>query len=111
MSGLSLLLFEDWGAPWYTYLYLYLLWVFMGAALCSGVQCAVYRVKHGLSWVHGRSVCEGCGAILRWWQLIPIFGALLNHGKCPVCSFRVGYKYTVAELMSGLALASLVVLI
>lgn len=76
--------------------------LFMFGAVCeSAINCAVYRKKRGMDWVHGHSVCEGCGEQLRWWELIPVFSALFLRGKCPRCHTYFGFRHTLLEALCG----------
>lgn len=78
--------------------------LFMFGAVCeSAINCAVYRIKRGMDWVHGRSVCECCGEPLRWWELIPVFSALFLRGRCPRCHSYFGFRHTVLEALCGLS--------
>lgn len=74
---------------------------FVGATLASGINCLVYRLTIGASWVHGRSHCEYCGHMLSWWELIPVFGCLILRARCTACGHYFGYRHAVSEIACG----------
>lgn len=83
--------------------------IFMaGATLSSAVNCAVYRMNRGLDWVHGHSICEVCHRKLHWWELIPVFSALILRGRCSTCYSKFGYKHSLCEAVCGMLLLLLV---
>lgn len=87
-------------------MYRYILWVayfLLGASIESAINCAVYRVRRGMDWVRGHSICEGCLRRLRWWELIPVFSSLFLRGRCPRCGAKFGYKHAITEAACGLS--------
>ncbi len=82
---------------------------FMGATLASGINCLVYRLTIGESWVTGRSHCEHCGHQLSWWELIPVIGCLVLRARCRACGSSFGYKHALLEGTCGLACSVVVV--
>src|SRR3712207_2930273 len=48
-----------------------------------------------------RSVCSGCGRVLKWYELVPVFSYLLLRGKCRSCRQRIGSEVFLAELVTG----------
>ena len=86
-------------------MYRYILWAayfLVGASIESAINCAVYRMRRGVDWVGGHSVCEGCLRRLRWWELIPVFSSLFLRGSCPRCGVKFGYKHAVTEAVCGI---------
>jgi len=49
-----------------------------------------------------RSQCPHCLHTLRWWQLIPILGWLLQRGHCHDCHAPISWRYPVTELITAL---------
>lgn len=82
---------------------LYVVSFFAGGTFASALCCAVYRIKHGESWIHGRSHCDNCGAILHWYELIPVFSALFLKFSCHNCHnvVKSGWIYTLVEFVFG----------
>lgn len=75
-----------------------------GAALSSAADCAVWKRQRNQSWVHGHSICEGCGRTLRWWEIVPVWSALVLQGHCPRCGYHFGISRSFSEACFGLAL-------
>lgn len=51
----------------------------------------------------GRSHCDFCESTLNWWELIPVVGTVLLHGRCSHCGAYYGYVHATAEATLGLA--------
>ena len=79
---------------------------FMGAAVCSAESCYHYRKLRKQSWSTGRSKCEGCGRVLRWYEVIPVLGYLIVRGRCKSCGHVVRYAHAIIELTCGLLTVS-----
>ncbi|RRK11697.1 prepilin peptidase [Lactiplantibacillus garii] len=54
-----------------------------------------------------RSVCPTCLRQLRWWQLLPLIGVLIQRGRCWDCHHPINLRSSYVELLCGtLALTS-----
>jgi prepilin signal peptidase PulO-like enzyme (type II secretory pathway) len=51
--------------------------------------------------INGRSHCDTCKKELRWIDIIPIFGYLLNRGKCHFCKSKIPICHLLLELIGG----------
>ncbi len=49
----------------------------------------------------GRSRCAHCKRDLRWFELIPLLSFMLQRGTCRRCRARIGWRYPLAELVTG----------
>ncbi|MBS4025523.1 MAG: prepilin peptidase [Clostridia bacterium] len=67
----------------------------------SFLNVVIYRLPRGLSVVSPPSSCPNCGLRLRWWQLIPVFSYLFQHGKCSFCHSGISLRYPLVELVTG----------
>lgn len=56
--------------------------------------------------VAGRSVCDGCGRVLRWLDLIPLLSFLLWRGRCRTCECRLSALYPIIELAAAAVVVS-----
>lgn len=56
-------------------------------------------------WYKGRSRCDECGYVLRWYDLIPIISFLILRGKCRKCKTKIDGSHLISELMMGAAFA------
>lgn len=52
-------------------------------------------------WYKGRSRCDECGYILKWYDLIPVVSFIMLGGKCRRCKTKIDYSHLVSELMMG----------
>jgi prepilin signal peptidase PulO-like enzyme (type II secretory pathway) len=52
--------------------------------------------------IGGRSHCPHCQKTLRWFELIPLVSFLIQGGKCRRCGARIGWRYFIMEVLSGL---------
>ena len=84
-------------------IFFYVLFFFVGACFVSCGNCIFYRVRRGLDWVRGRSICESCGKPLRVWELVPVVSCLVLRGRCSRCGFYFGYTHAETEALGGLA--------
>ena len=50
-----------------------------------------------------RSHCENCQMDLRFIDVMPMFGYLLNEGRCHYCHERINIKHLLVEIGGGLA--------
>ena len=70
------------------------------AAIFASFACVVFeRVPKGKS-LNGRSFCI-CGAVIKPWYNIPIFGWLIQGGKAKCCGARIPIGYFLAEVVSA----------
>ncbi|MCT6652048.1 MULTISPECIES: prepilin peptidase [Lactiplantibacillus] len=53
-----------------------------------------------------RSRCPHCRHQLRFWQLIPLLGILLQRGQCYDCRTPISLRSSLIELLCGSLLAS-----
>ena len=54
-------------------------------------------------WYKGRSRCDECGYVLKWYDLIPIVSFLALRGRCRNCKTKIDGSHLVSELMMGAA--------
>ncbi|MGI9510539.1 MAG: prepilin peptidase [Geminicoccaceae bacterium] len=67
----------------------------------SFLGLVIDRLPAGRPIIAGRSVCDGCGRVLHWLDLIPLFSFLLWRGRCRVCGCRLTVFYLVIELAAA----------
>jgi len=77
--------------------------MFMIGACCgSFITCMAERLSDMQSlYTKQRSVCPQCQHQLRFWQLIPLLGVLLQRGKCFDCQKAINLRSTWIELICG----------
>lgn len=73
-----------------------------GACCGSFITCMAERLSDIQSlYTTQRSVCPKCQHQLRFWQLIPLLGVLLQRGRCFDCRSRINLRSTWIELITG----------
>ena len=82
-----------------TILYTSLIFIF-GSLLTSFYLVLGERLPKNES-INGRSHCDTCHHDLRWIDIIPIFGYLINRGKCHFCKSKIPVCHLLLELLGG----------
>jgi prepilin signal peptidase PulO-like enzyme (type II secretory pathway) len=82
-----------------TILYTSLIFIF-GSLLTSFYLVLGERLPKNDS-INGRSHCDTCHHELRWIDIIPIFGYLINRGKCHFCKSKIPICHLILELLGG----------
>ena len=85
--------------------FLMILWIFylfmIGATFASFFNVVGIRTADHIS-INRRSHCPKCDNTLRWIDIMPIFGWLINRGKCHFCKEPIHIKYLLIEIFGGL---------
>ena len=50
----------------------------------------------------GRSRCDHCKQILKWYELIPIISFIIQLGKCRNCGKKISPDHIILEIITGL---------
>jgi len=86
--------------------------VFLSAAFVSGaivgsfLNVCIYRIPRNISLTKpARSYCPHCGHSIPAIQNIPLFSWLFLRGRCGNCKKRIGWRYPVVELLTGILFA------
>lgn len=82
-------------------LFLFFCFLF-GICIGSFLNVLIDRLPAGETVVNGRSHCDYCRKILRWFELIPLLSFLMQRGRCRRCGKRLSYQYPFIELLTGL---------
>lgn len=56
-------------------------------------------------WYKGRSRCDTCGYILKWYDLIPIISFCILRGKCCKCHSKIDVLHFASEVYLGCGFA------
>ena len=84
------------------FMILWILYLFMiGATFASFFNVVGIRTADHIS-INRRSHCPKCDNTLRWIDIMPIFGWLINKGKCHFCKEPIHIKYLLIEIFGGL---------
>jgi len=83
-------------------LFFYFFVFLFGLEVGSFLNCVIYRLYTGESFLKGRSYCPHCKHILSWQDLIPIFSFLILKGKCRYCQKPISWQYPLVELSTAI---------
>ena len=75
----------------------------LGLVVGSYLATQLTRWPLGHSANRGRSHCDGCGAALRWFELVPLLSWLALKGYCRRCGARIAWQHYIVELLCALA--------
>lgn len=75
--------------------------IVFGLLIGSFLNVVALRLNTGKS-LGGRSVCFSCGKQLSWYELVPVFSWLIQHGKCRSCYSRISPSYLFGESLTGI---------
>lgn len=77
----------------------------LGLVVGSFLNVVVHRVPLGRSVVRPGSACPACGAPVRPLDNVPVVSWLVLRGRCRDCGERIGIRYPLVEVATGLAFA------
>ncbi len=75
---------------------------FVGLCIGSFLNVCIHRLPKGKSIVRPPSACPVCGALIRWYDNIPVLSYLILRGRCRGCKAPISFRYPIVELMTGL---------
>lgn len=84
---------------------LFILIFLTGLIAGSFLNCVIYRLEAGKSFLKGRSFCPHCKKTLSWQDLIPVFSFLILRGKCRYCRQKISFQYPLVEFFTGFVFA------
>ena len=86
-----------------SYDYTILIFIFLfGAIVGSFLNCVIYRLEIGKSFIGGRSFCPKCKKEIKARDLIPIISFVLLRGKCRYCQSRISLQYPLVEFLTAI---------
>ena len=82
-----------------------LIWPSLGALL--GLIAGSFLATLVLRWprgepLTGRSRCDHCGAVVNWFDLVPLFGFLWLRGRCRACGGAIDRTHPAFEATAAL---------
>ena len=69
----------------------------LGAMLGSFLNVWIHRLPRGESIVFPRSRCPSCGALIRWYDNVPIISFFWLRGRCRDCRAPISLQYPLVE--------------
>ncbi len=83
-------------------MYIYILIFIFGTVFASFIHLYATRLSKGESIVTPRSHCPKCNHPLAWYELIPIFSYIFQHGRCKKCDAKIGVDSLITEILTGI---------
>lgn len=74
----------------------------LGTIFGSFLNVVALRYIDQKSFIDGRSQCPSCYKTISFFELIPVFSFLFLKGKCSQCHQKIGWRYLLVELLTGL---------
>ena len=90
---------------------LYIIIFAMGSVFGSFLTLATYRIPLNQNITHERSYCPKCNHKLSFLDMIPIFSYIFLGAKCRYCKAKIGARYFIIEIFSGIAFVILALLL
>jgi leader peptidase (prepilin peptidase)/N-methyltransferase len=81
---------------------LYIMIFLYGIVIGSFLNVCILRIPEGESIVTGRSHCDQCKKLIRWYDLIPIFSYIFLGGRCRYCKVKLSLQYPLIEALNGI---------
>jgi leader peptidase (prepilin peptidase) / N-methyltransferase len=82
-----------------------------GLLVGSFLNVVIARVPEGRSVWAPRSACPRCGALISWYDNIPLLSFLVLRGRCRGCRAGIPWRYPIVEAATGSAFALAYVLL
>jgi leader peptidase (prepilin peptidase)/N-methyltransferase len=84
-----------------------ILGVVLGAILGSFLATVAIRWPREDSALRGRSACDGCGAPLAAYRLVPVISFVVQRGRAACCGMRIDRLHPAGEIAGALAGAAI----
>jgi prepilin signal peptidase PulO-like enzyme (type II secretory pathway) len=73
-----------------------------GLIVGSFLNCVIFRLEEGKSFLKGRSHCPHCKHILVWYDLIPVLSFIILKRRCRYCKKPISWQYPLVEIATGI---------
>lgn len=85
---------------------LYIICFFIiGLVFGSFFCCVGLRLSTNKNFIKERSICDKCGHVLAWYDLIPVVSFILLKGRCRYCHEKVSLLNPFIEVVTGILFA------
>ena len=74
----------------------------LGAIIGSFLNVVIHRLPHEESIVFPNSRCPSCGAVIAFYDNVPVLSYLLLRGRCRSCESSISIRYPAVELLTAL---------
>src|SRR5262249_59411679 len=75
--------------------------VVFGLVLGSFLNVVIARLPERRSLWAPRSACPGCGALIVWYDNIPVVSFALLRGRCRACAAPIPWRYPIVEAVTA----------
>jgi leader peptidase (prepilin peptidase) / N-methyltransferase len=82
-------------------IYIFIFVFFIGLCVGSFINVLESRLYSGENVMIGRSKCDHCGKILKWYDLLPVLSWVFYGGKSRCCRRKLSIQYPIVEFMTG----------
>jgi leader peptidase (prepilin peptidase) / N-methyltransferase len=79
----------------------YILAGIFGAIIGSFLNVVIHRVPHDESIVFPNSRCPSCGAVIAFYDNIPVLSYIALRAKCRQCKEHISFRYPAVELLTA----------
>ena len=80
--------------------------VVAGLLIGSFLNVVIARVPERRSIWRPGSACPGCGAVIAWYDNIPILSFLVLRARCRACGTRISWRYPLIEAITAVLFAA-----
>ena len=87
----------------------YILAGVFGAVIGSFLNVVIHRVPLEESIVFPNSRCPSCGAVIAFYDNIPVLSWVLLRAKCRGCKQRISFRYPAVELLTALLFVAMAI--
>ena len=87
----------------------YVIAAVFGACIGSFLNVVIHRVPLEESVVFPNSRCPSCGAVIAFYDNIPVVSWVLLRAKCRGCQQRISFRYPAVELLTALLFVAVAV--
>jgi leader peptidase (prepilin peptidase)/N-methyltransferase len=77
-----------------------------GLVLGSFLNVVIYRLPREMSLLRPRSHCPACGALVHWYDNVPVLSFLALRGRCRRCGAPISPRYPLVELLTVVLLVA-----
>ena len=85
-------------------IYFYILIFIIGLTLGSFFNVIIFRFGTNKGVVKGRSKCQNCDSVIRWFDLVPILSYFMLQSRCRECGKKISPLYSVVEISTAIVL-------
>ena len=73
--------------------------IMLGLLVGSFINVLIYRIPRKINFIISRSKCESCGALIRWYQNIPVISFIILWGRCAYCEKKISWRHPFIEVL------------